>query len=97
MKLVVPPYLSFKLPKSVTAQNYCTSYDPLGLVGKVTQLDRSKRILKYKSTLYKKWGSNLESHKRAIRGFKGRSEVAIAKPRINGKYVKKEVYQAWVR
>ena len=38
----------------------------------------------------------LEEHKKSIRGFKGRSEVAIAKPRINGKYVKKEVYQRWL-
>jgi len=53
--------------------------------------------MKYKSLQFKRCGSVLlDEHKRTIRGFKGRSEVAISKPRINGKYVKKEVYAAWV-
>ena len=82
----------FGLAKSDAANHSQTTY-----IGKLTLDQRSARIKKYKMWQVKRWGTKLDDHKRAIRGFKGRSEVALAKPRINGKYVKKEIYQAWLK
>ena len=67
-------------------------YSPTALVGNIPQAKRAAHIKKYKLRQFNKYGDKLEEHRRKIRGFKGRSEVAMAKPRINGKYVKKEVY-----
>ena len=75
---------------------HVTRYSENATIGKMALEKRAYRIKKYKQWQIKRWGNKLDEHRRAIRGFKGRSDVAIAKPRINGKYVKKEVYQAWL-
>ena len=83
--------------KLINPNGHIRRYSENAIIGKLSLEKRAYRIKKYKQWQIKRWGNKLDEHRRSIRGFKGRSEVAIAKPRINGKYVKKEVYQAWLR
>jgi hypothetical protein len=55
------------------------------LIGKLTQEERQDKILRYKEKLKK----YRDSHP-VKKNFSGRAEVARAKPRENGRFVKKQ-------
>jgi hypothetical protein len=56
------------------------------LVKRISLSDRSKKILKYKSKLYKR-----RTVVPICKHFSGRSKIALNKNRVNGKFTKREI------